>query len=195
MSINKPYRGPGDLPNVIPVFPLVGRLAAAARGIAAEYFRAALSRDDRRCARDASHDRHDSAGRRSGGRRSNAGAAIHRLRRPHDAIRRNRRRALSHHADGHRALPHFRGNRRRTPYRQCRVDFSDFRGDFTPSAGEEAVDRESVLRTLREFAEVNELPVDWDSVREAPNEALVNALSMMSPYGRARSRRCLKRRA
>ncbi len=70
-----------------------------------------------------------------------------------------------------------------TLYRQGRVDFSDFRGDFTPSVGEEAVDRESVLRTLREFAEVNEVPVDWDSVREAPNEALVNALSMMSPYG------------
>lgn len=27
------------------------------------------------------------------------------------------------------------------------------------------------------------MPVDWESVREAPNEALVNALSMMSPYG------------
>ncbi len=26
MSINKPYRGPGDLPNVIPVFPLSGAL-------------------------------------------------------------------------------------------------------------------------------------------------------------------------
>jgi uncharacterized protein len=70
-----------------------------------------------------------------------------------------------------------------TPYRQCRVDFSDFASDFTPRDGEDAVDRESVLRTLREFAEANNVPVDWDSVRGAPNEALVNALSMMSPYG------------
>jgi uncharacterized protein len=70
-----------------------------------------------------------------------------------------------------------------TPYRQCRVDFAPFDGDFNPRQGEDAVDRESVLRTLREFAEANDVPVDWQSVREAPNEALVNALSMMSPYG------------
>jgi Lon protease-like protein len=70
-----------------------------------------------------------------------------------------------------------------TPYRQCRVDFAPFDSDFTPRQGEDAVDRESVLRTLREFAEANDVPVDWQSVREAPNEALVNALSMMSPYG------------
>jgi Lon protease-like protein len=70
-----------------------------------------------------------------------------------------------------------------TPYRQCRVDFSDFRSDFTPRMGENAVDRDSVLRTLRDFAEVNQLQIDWNSIHDAPNEALVNALAMMSPYG------------
>jgi Lon protease-like protein len=70
-----------------------------------------------------------------------------------------------------------------TPYRQCRVDFSGFSSDFTPRVGENAVDRESVLRTLRDFAEANQLQIDWTSIDEAPNEALVNALSMMSPYG------------
>jgi uncharacterized protein len=70
-----------------------------------------------------------------------------------------------------------------TLYRQCRVDFSAFRSDFTPRVGEDAVDRGSVLKTLREFADANDLQIDWRSIREAPNEALVNALSMMSPYG------------
>jgi hypothetical protein len=70
-----------------------------------------------------------------------------------------------------------------TPYRQCRIDFSDFRSDFTPRMGENAVDRESVIRTLRDFAEANQLQIDWNSIHEAPNEALVNALAMMSPYG------------
>ncbi|MFZ0559369.1 MAG: LON peptidase substrate-binding domain-containing protein [Methylovirgula sp.] len=70
-----------------------------------------------------------------------------------------------------------------TPYRQCRVAFSDFPSDFTPRAGEEAVDRASVLETLRQFADANDLQIDWQSIREAPNEALVNTLSMMSPYG------------
>ena len=39
------------------------------------------------------------------------------------------------------------------------------------------------MRTLREFAEANSLQVDWKSVESAPNEALVNALAMMSPFG------------
>jgi Lon protease-like protein len=70
-----------------------------------------------------------------------------------------------------------------TAYRQCRIDFADFRTDFTPRMGENAVDRESVLRTLRAFAEANQLQIDWNSIHEAANEALVNALAMMSPYG------------
>jgi uncharacterized protein len=70
-----------------------------------------------------------------------------------------------------------------TPYRQCCVAFADFHSDFTPRAGEEAVDRNSVLETLRQFADANDLQIDWQSIREAPNEALVNALSMLSPYG------------
>jgi Lon protease-like protein len=70
-----------------------------------------------------------------------------------------------------------------TPYRQCQADFTPFLVDFSPRAGEEEVDRDGVLRTLREFAETNNLQIDWSSVHEAPNEALVNALSMMSPFG------------
>ena len=70
-----------------------------------------------------------------------------------------------------------------TPYRQCRVDFSPFGVDFLPRSGEEAVDRDGVLTALGNFAEANQLQIDWKSVGETPNEALVNALSMMSPYG------------
>lgn len=70
-----------------------------------------------------------------------------------------------------------------TLYRQCRVDFTPFAVDFTPRAGEDQVDRDGVLRTLRAFAETNNLQIDWNSINNAPNEALVNALSMMSPCG------------
>jgi Lon protease-like protein len=68
-----------------------------------------------------------------------------------------------------------------TPYRQCRPDFGPFAADFSPRSGEDQVDRDGVLRTLRDFAETNHLQVDWNSINSAPNEALVNALSMMSP--------------
>lgn len=70
-----------------------------------------------------------------------------------------------------------------TPFRQARVDYSEFREDFTPRAGEDEVDRKGVLEALSQFVAANNLEFDWDGVNEAPNEALVNALSMMSPYG------------
>lgn len=70
-----------------------------------------------------------------------------------------------------------------TPYRQARVDYDPFAIDFTPRAGEEAVDRDALIRALRDFAAANDLKIDWKSIEGAPNEALVNALSMMSPFG------------
>jgi Lon protease-like protein len=71
----------------------------------------------------------------------------------------------------------------RTPYRQCHVNYTRFTDDFTARKGEEEVDRKTLLRTLREFLKVNDLQADWEGIEKAPNEALVNALSMMSPYG------------
>lgn len=70
-----------------------------------------------------------------------------------------------------------------TAYRQCKVDYSPYVDDFTARKGEEAVDREALLEVLTDFLKANNLKVDWEGVESAPNEALVNALAMMSPYG------------
>ncbi|MCU0884084.1 MAG: LON peptidase substrate-binding domain-containing protein [Beijerinckiaceae bacterium] len=70
-----------------------------------------------------------------------------------------------------------------TPYRQAKVSYSRFARDFEARAGEDEVDRTGLLRALKEFALANELKIDWKGVNEAPNEALVNALSMMAPFG------------
>ncbi|HLH50978.1 MAG TPA: LON peptidase substrate-binding domain-containing protein [Roseiarcus sp.] len=70
-----------------------------------------------------------------------------------------------------------------TPYRQALVDFSDFAADFREGEGESDVDRQALLAALREFAEANRFKVDWDDIEKASNEALVNGLSMLSPYG------------
>ncbi len=70
-----------------------------------------------------------------------------------------------------------------TPYRQCKVDYFPYIDDFTARKGEEAVDREGLLRVLTDFLKANNLKVDWEGIEAAPNEALVNALAMMSPYG------------
>ncbi|GLS20042.1 ATP-dependent protease [Labrys miyagiensis] len=71
-----------------------------------------------------------------------------------------------------------------TPYRQCQITAAPFAIDFTPRAGEEDVDRKALIETLKAYLAVNHFQVDWKEIHEAPNEALVNALSMMSPFGR-----------
>lgn len=70
-----------------------------------------------------------------------------------------------------------------TPYRQCSVDFTAFAQDFQPDSTGEDVDRAGLLRTLRSFAEAHGLSVDWKGIDDAPNDTLVNALSMISPFG------------
>lgn len=70
-----------------------------------------------------------------------------------------------------------------TPYRQCRVAYDEFVADFTARAGEDEVDRAGLLKALRAFAKASDLKIDWKGVNQAPNEALVNALSMMCPFG------------
>jgi hypothetical protein len=70
-----------------------------------------------------------------------------------------------------------------TPYRQAHVDFSNFVSDFREGDGEGEVDRQGLLDALRRFAEANRFKVDWDDIEQASNEALVNGLSMLSPYG------------
>jgi Lon protease-like protein len=70
-----------------------------------------------------------------------------------------------------------------TPFRLCRVSYAPFEADFQARAGEDDVDREGVIDALREFVKANDLKVDWRGIDQAPNEALVNALCMMSPFG------------
>jgi hypothetical protein len=79
-----------------------------------------------------------------------------------------------------------------TPYRQCRVVYAPFADDFVARKGEEAVDRERLLQALSEFLRANDLKADWEGIENAPNEALVNALAMMSPYGTAEKQALLE---
>jgi Lon protease-like protein len=79
-----------------------------------------------------------------------------------------------------------------TPYRQCQVNYAPFADDFTARKGEDTVDRKAVLRALASFLKANNLKADWDGIETAPNEALVNALAMMSPYGTAEKQALLE---
>ena len=79
-----------------------------------------------------------------------------------------------------------------TLYRQCRVTYQPFADDFIARKGEDEVDRKAVLEALTAFLKVNNLKTDWQGVESAPNEALVNALAMMSPYGAAEKQALLE---
>ncbi|QDZ01830.1 LON peptidase substrate-binding domain-containing protein [Nitratireductor mangrovi] len=70
----------------------------------------------------------------------------------------------------------------RCAYRRCRV--APFASDFGEDEDEAAaVDRKALLKTFKAYLDANGLEADWDSIRKAENATLVNALSMMSPYG------------
>jgi Lon protease-like protein len=69
------------------------------------------------------------------------------------------------------------------PFRIAEIDAGDFASDFVARAGEDAVDRHELIRAFRVYLDANNLEADWDSVNKASTEALVNALSMMSPFG------------
>jgi hypothetical protein len=79
-----------------------------------------------------------------------------------------------------------------TSYRQCQVSYADFADDFVARKGEDEVDRTSLLVALGDFLKANDLKADWDGIENAPNEALVNALAMMSPYGPAEKQALLE---
>lgn len=77
-----------------------------------------------------------------------------------------------------------------TPYRQSRI--TPFASDLNEGEGEGEVDRPALLRTFRAFLEANGMQADWESVSRAGNGTLVNALSMMSPYGAAEKQALLE---
>ena len=79
-----------------------------------------------------------------------------------------------------------------TAYRQCRVDFVPFVDDLTARKGENEVDRKAVLSALTQYLKANDLKADWEGIEAAPNEALVNALAMMSPYDPAEKQAMLE---
>ncbi|MEL6921222.1 MAG: LON peptidase substrate-binding domain-containing protein [Pseudomonadota bacterium] len=77
-----------------------------------------------------------------------------------------------------------------TPFRQCRI--APFAGDLSDADEGDDVDREALLEAFRNYLSANELEADWESVEKAANAPLVNALSVMSPYGPAEKQALLE---
>lgn len=69
------------------------------------------------------------------------------------------------------------------PYRVASVSYDRFAQDFSAGLGEEQVNRENLLRVLKSYLDQNRLKADWGAIQRASSEVLINALSIMSPYG------------
>jgi uncharacterized protein len=182
MSINTPYKGPDELPHVIPVFPLVGALLLPRGQMPLNIFEPRYL---------AMIDDVLKTHRIIGMIQPDEDPAASQMPPLFTIGCAGRITQIAETGDGRYILT-LTGIARYqiieeistvTPYRQCRVDFTAFREDFLPRRGEDAVDRDALLKALGNFAEANQLKIDWKSVQDAPNETLVNALSMMSPYG------------
>ena len=75
------------------------------------------------------------------------------------------------------------------PYRLCSI--LPFAADLAENVGEE-INRTGLLKALRAYLDANKMEADWQSVSRAENATLVNALSMMAPYGPAEKQALLE---
>jgi len=193
MPMNARYRGAVDLPQVIPVFPLPGALLLPRGQMPLNIFepRYVAMIDD------ALRDGHRLIGMIQPDV-AHTGAALKPPLFRGGCVARITQ--LAESGDG-RYLIELTGVARfrveqeldvKTEYRQCRVTYAPFADDFIARKGEVSVDREAVLNALRNFMKANNLQADWEGIDKAPNEALVNALSMMSPYGPAEKQALLE---
>jgi len=78
----------------------------------------------------------------------------------------------------------------KTPFRQCKP--APFLTDLDEGQAANEIDRPSLLRAFRAYLQANDLEADWESVSRAENAMLVNALSMMAPYGPAEKQALLE---
>ncbi len=72
----------------------------------------------------------------------------------------------------------------RTPYRQVRADFTPYEPDLREDAvGERtAPDIDRLLSALRRYLDHRGLAIDWGDAESAPSDALINSLAMALPF-------------
>lgn len=69
-----------------------------------------------------------------------------------------------------------------TPYRRCKVSWQGFDRDFGAPEQDETFDRDRFFNVLLKYFENEGLKTDWDSLKQADDELLINSLSMLCPF-------------
>lgn len=68
------------------------------------------------------------------------------------------------------------------PYRRCDVNWSGFDRDQGRTEHDPGFDRPDFLELLGRYFDARELSADWDTLKEADDELLINSLSMMLDF-------------
>lgn len=66
-----------------------------------------------------------------------------------------------------------------TPYRRGRVSWDGFERDLGPADSDPGLDRAALMRLLSRYLEARSLETDWETLDQAEDELLINALSML----------------
>lgn len=69
-----------------------------------------------------------------------------------------------------------------SPYRKAKVSWTGFERDLGFVEKDASFDRATFLKLLGRFFEDQDLKTDWDSLKEAEDELLINSLSMLCPF-------------
>jgi len=69
-----------------------------------------------------------------------------------------------------------------TPYLRSAVSWAGFERDLGSAEQDPGLDREAFLDLLARYFDIAHLQTDWESLKEADNELLVNSLAILLPF-------------
>lgn len=69
-----------------------------------------------------------------------------------------------------------------SPYRKCEVSWAGFDRDLGKHEGDPGFDRAAFLALLRRMFERRNMSTDWETLKQADDELLINSLSMMLDF-------------
>lgn len=68
------------------------------------------------------------------------------------------------------------------PYRRCKVSWKGFDRDLGKEETDPGLDRSAFMDLLERFFSSRNLSTDWETLKEADNELLINSLSMLLDF-------------
>ncbi|QEW18046.1 Lon protease [Marinibacterium anthonyi] len=69
-----------------------------------------------------------------------------------------------------------------TPYRRCEISWDGFGRDLGQPEVDDCFDRAAFMALLGRFFSAQKLSTDWDTLKEAEDELLINSLSMLLDF-------------